>query len=76
MTRVAVEKRLAQIERQADAASRRADAEQAPDWLHAALSAASVAGLMRVERMLLDWPPEVPIPPAAVFAALDLERRP
>jgi hypothetical protein len=73
-----VEKRLELVERRAEAASRRAEAQQAPDWLRAMLSAATVAGLMRLERMLADWPHDVLIPPAALLAALDLpsERRP
>jgi hypothetical protein len=69
--RAAIEKRLDVLERQAEAESRRAEAEQAPDWLRAMLSAATVEGLMRLERMLADWPHDVLIPPAAVLAALD-----
>ena len=74
----AQEKRLEAAELRVDVASRHAAAEQAPDWLQAVLSAASDEGLMRLERMLADWPRDVVIPLAAIFAALDLppeERR-
>jgi hypothetical protein len=76
--RASVEKRLEAAALRVDALVLRADAEQAPDWLRAALAAASVKGLMRLERMLADWPHDVLIPPAALLAALDLpsERRP
>jgi hypothetical protein len=72
VTRAVVERRLSDLERQAEVVTGHTDADQAPDWLRAALAAASVEGLMRLERMLADWPRDVVIPPAVVFVALDL----